>query len=481
MTIGKALKSLMIVAVASGAIFAEAAPAKMRRAPSTPKYVFFFIGDGMGFNHVLNAQHFSNKVLGNDTTLTMLNFPVSSMARTHSASSPVTDSAAAGTALATGSKTRNNMLGMNADTIPVTSFAKSLFDQGWGVGLITTVAIDDATPGAFYAHVPSRSDYMTVGRQLAESGYQFAAGSGLRAARDKEGKRTDLLDYFAEQGVTVSYGLDGLKTEADRMLVLSTDTVMTWNVGYTVDSIPGALTLPAMTAAGIRQMQRVSPDHFFMMIEGGNIDHAGHANDGGAIVREVLNFDESIALAYQFYEEHPLETLIIVTADHETGGMSIGTTTTGYNVVPAVARAQKVSKEQFSEYVKRLARDRRVYHWADMEQYLRENLGFWDAVKISDEETGELAQMFDDMMSGRNSAPDQETLYATFNGFAKRVFELLNDKSGFGFTTTKHTGAMVPVFAIGVGAERFNGVNDNTDIPRKIYSIIQGDDQPWEK
>lgn len=457
---GKTLFSLSMLAASAMSVAADA-----------PKYIFYYIGDGMGLNHVLNAQIYSNEVLGNDSTLTMLTFPVASMARTHSASSDVTDSAAAGTALATGHKTRNNMLGMNADSVAVTSIAKTLYDNGWGVGLVTTVAIDDATPGAFYAHVPSRSEYMTVGRQLAESGYQFAAGAGLRAARDKEGKKTPLLDYFAEKGVTVTSGPAGLDVEADRLLLLSNDTVRTWNVGYTVDSIPGALTLPAMTAAGIRQLERVSPDRFFMMVEGGNIDHAGHANDGGAIIREVVNFDQSLALAWRFYLAHPDETLIVVTADHETGGMSVGTTTTGYSVRPEVAAAQKVSKEMFSEYVKSLAHDRRVYRWPDMEEYLAENLGFGTAVILTEEETAELAAMFDNMMAGRNSAPDQETLYATFDGFSARVFELLNDKAGFGFPTIKHTGAMVPVFAVGVGASEFSGVNDNTDLPRKILSI----------
>lgn len=460
------------ILLAAAALFnANPAQAADNAVPKAPRYIFYYIGDGMGFNHVLNAQIYSNEVLGNDSTLTMLTLPVASMARTHSASTDVTDSAAAGTALATGHKTRNNMLGMAPDTTAVTSIAKTLFDKGWGVGLVTTVAIDDATPGAFYANVPSRSEYMTIGRKLAESGYQFAAGAGLRAARDKDGRKTPLLDYFAEQGVTVASGVEGLEVEADRLLVLSPDTVKTWNVGYTIDSIPGALTLPAMTAAGIRQLQRVSPDRFFLMVEGGNIDHAGHANDGGTILREVINFDESLRLAYDFYLAHPDETLIVVTADHETGGLSLGTTTSGYALYPQVAAAQKVSKEEFGEYVKSLAHDRRIYRWPDMEEYLAENLGFGSAVKLTDEETAELAEMFEALVEGRNSAADQETLYATFNGFTARVFELLNDKAGMGFTTIKHTGAMVPVFAIGVGADLFKGVNDNTDLPRKILTL----------
>ena len=471
MNIKKLTATALLTAAILPAVATSALPQSGNGEAKAPKYIFYYIGDGMGMNHVLNAQIYSNEVLGNDSTLTMLTFPVAAMARTHSASSDVTDSAAAGTALATGHKTRNDMLGVTPDSVAVTSIAKTLFDNGWGVGLVTTVAIDDATPGAFYAHVPSRSEYMTVGRTLAESGYQFAAGAGLRAARDKEGVKTGLLDYFAEQGVTVASGVDGLKAEADRLLLLSDDTVRTWNVGYTIDSIPGALTLPAMTAAGMRQLQKVSPDRFFMMVEGGNIDHAGHANDGGTILREVINFDQSLKLAYDFYLAHPDETLIVVTADHETGGMSVGTTTTGYAVKPHTVAAQKVSKEVFSEYVKSLAHDRRIYRWADMEEYLAENLGLGSAFRLTEEETAGLSRMFEQMMEGRNSAPDQETLYATFDGFSARVFELLNDKAGLGFPTIKHTGAMVPVFAIGVGSDLFNGVNDNTDLPRKILSI----------
>jgi alkaline phosphatase len=472
MTLKKSISTLLVAAAC--AVASNSAVAATPAAPKAPKYVFYMIGDGMGFNHVVNSQIYNKEVLGNDARLTMLDFPITSWARTHSASTDVTDSAAAGTALSTGYKTRNGMLGMDADTVAVTSFAKTLFDQGWGVGLITTVAIDDATPGAFYAHVPNRKQYMTVGRQLAESGYQFAAGAGLGAARDKEGKRTDLLDYFAQQGVTVAYGPEGLKTQADRLLVLSTDSVKTWNVGYTIDSIPGALTLPMMTEAGLKHMMRVTPNRFFMMIEGGNIDHAGHANDGGTILREVINFDQAIKLVYDFYLQYPDETLIVVTADHETGGFSIGDDFTGYNVYPQVAALQKVSKEQFGDHLKSMARNRRNYTWDDMEAYLRDNLGFWTAVKLTDLETAELQQMFNDMQTGRNSAPDQKTLYATFDGFTARVFKLLNEKAGFGFTTTKHTGAGVPVFAVGVGAERFSGVNDNTDLPKKILSIAQG-------
>lgn len=481
------LKHLLLSIATLAAFTASAVPAEAPKAPKAkapeakssaaivtpadqaPKYVFYFIGDGMGWAHVINADLYKTGVL-NEPSLSMLSFPVAGLARTHSASSRVTDSAAAGTALSTGHKTRNGMLGMDADTTAVVSIAKVLFDKGWGVGLVTTSAIDDATPAAFYAHVDNRGQKSQIGRQLAESGYQFAAGAGPEAMYRNEG----LPAYFKEQGYTVSYGKSGLDVVADKVLVLSPDTVKTWECDYAIDSVPNALHLPDMTAAAIRHLSRVTPDHFFLMVEGGIIDHAAHGNDGGTAVREVLAFDESIQLAMQFYAAHPDETLIVITADHETGGFSVGDNTSGYAVYPEVVAAQKVSKSAFDDFVKSMARDRRVYTWDDMKEILTEQLGFWNTVKINDAETEQLHKMFDDMMAGRNSAADQETLYASFKGFTAEVFRLLNDKAGYGFTSTKHTGSPVPVFAMGPGAYRFSALNDNTELPRKILGLVLG-------
>lgn len=457
--------SLLAVAAAATAACAWAA---------TPKYVFYYIGDGMGIPEVTNSQLYNARVLKNQKPLLMTTFPVVSMATTHSASSDVTDSAAAGTALATGHKTKNGMLGMNADTVAVTSIAKRLFDDGFGVGLVTSVAIDDATPGAFYTHVDNRGKYFEIGKELAECGYQFAAGAGLRGLVSKtDGKPTGLMDIFAENNVSVSYGVDSIDTTADRLLVLSPRAAENHsNIGYAIDSIQGAVTLPQLTQAGLDQLMRVSPDKFFMMVEGGSIDHAGHGNDGGTSVREVIAFNETLQIAYDFYLAHPDETLIVVTADHETGGMSVGCQATGYSVRPDKVAVQKVSKEEFNNYCKGIFRSRMIYTWTDMEDYLRENLGFWSVVDLTPAETEELHRMFVEVFENRNQALDDKTLYANFDGFTSEVFKLLNAKSGFGWTSSGHTGSPVPVYAIGVGAQRFSNLNDNTDLPKKIMEIM---------
>lgn len=437
-----------------------------------PNYIFFFIGDGMGIAQVTNAQLYNARVLGNSTPLLSTTFPVASMATTHSASSDVTDSAAAGTALSTGHKTVNGMLGVTPDSVAVTSVAKKLFDAGYGVGIVTSVAIDDATPGAFYAHVPSRSQYYDIGRQLAESGYQFAAGASLRGASDKQGNPTNLMKYFDEANVSVSYGLDSIDTTAQRLLVLSPFHKEKQNeIGFTIDSIAGALTLPALTRAGLDQLKRTSPDRFFMMVEGGNIDHAGHGNDGGTILREVINFNQALQEAYDFYLAHPDETLIVVTADHETGGMSVGCRETGYSVRLENAAGQKISKEEFSNLCRAMLRSRRIYTWDDMQEILRDELGFGVNLKLTPEETERLHNMFDEIFEKRASGLDQKTLYATFDGFTNEVFNILNAKSGMGWTTGGHSGIPVPVYAVGVDSQLFSPLNDNTDIPAKILSI----------
>ncbi len=435
-------------------------------AAQGPKYVFLFIGDGMGIGPANAANTYLREKGGE---LTMYQFPVASVAMTHSASSPVTDSAAAGTALSTGHKTRNGMLGMDADTVAVTSIARTLKDQGWGVGIVTSVAADDATPGAFYAHVPSRKMYADIDRQAAESGYDIIAGAGL--------KSDTLATALTEAGYTLIRGPRDLTLApgADKIILLNTPGTPDWNIGYTIDSVADVLTLPLIAQTAIEHLGRVAPEAFFLMVEGGNIDHALHANDGGAAIKEVVNFNEALELARQFYNAHPAETLIVVTADHDTGGMTTGNSFLHYDANLGMADSQRVSKEQFDRYCRSLLDDPLAdLSWAAMKQYLSDRLGLWNTVPVSKKQEKSLKEKYDQTFELRHSA-DQKTLYANFNAFAAEVYRVWNDAAGIGFVTTHHTGNPVPVFALGVGAERFSKVNDNTEIPAIILSIINQD------
>lgn len=439
-----------------------------------PKYIFYFIGDGMGMGPAIATEMYNRTVLNNPNPIAMLGFPVVGMAMTYSASSPVTDSAAAGTALSTGVKTKNGMLGMDPDTLSVTSIARVLKDDGYGVGIVTSVAPDDATPGAFYSHVPNRKMRYEIDVMAAKSGYDFLAGAGLCGETDSDGNPTDILEIMKENNVQVVRGREEMEqATAEKIFLLNTAGTPNYNIGYTIDSLENVLTLPYITQTCLNHLEKVSPDAFFMMVEGGNIDHALHANDGGAAIKETYNFNEAIEIAVDFYKKHPLETLIVVTADHDTGGMSIGNSFTGYNAFLGNIDYQKVSKEEFDNYCRGLLKSKRNYTWKDMREYLTENLGFWKNVKINEKQEKDLKEKFEDTFKLRNSA-DQKTLYKNFNAFSAEVFRVFNNVSGIGFIATSHTGNPVPVCAMGVGAQEFSNLNNNIDIPEKILKLVNG-------
>lgn len=440
-------------------------------AAAAPKYLFYFIGDGMGMGQVMAADTYRRIALGCDTPMVMMQFPYSGILTTYSASSTVTDSAAAGTALATGHKTNNGVLGLNADSVAVNSIASILHDQGWGVGLVTSVAPDDATPGAFYAHVPNRGMYYEIGRQAADSGYEFIAGSCWRGATDKAGNPTDLLEYISSKGVDlVTDVAKAGSSDKKRVFLYSDNPFNSSNVGFTIDSIPGALTLPEMTEAAIEHLMKVSPDKFFIMVEGGNIDHVGHGNDGATVAVEVINFDRALGKAYEFYKQHPEETVIIVTADHETGGMSIGNGHVGYTSHTEYIPYQRMSKDMFSRQGEELLK-KGIPSWEEVKQFTAERTGLWSRVPISEKQEKKLRALYDKAVAGNEKQSEEKTLYASYSALASEIFKVLNTNQGFGWTTGAHTGNPVPVYAIGKGMEQFAKWLDNTQIVPALLEL----------
>lgn len=440
------------------------------QAQEAPKYIFYFIGDGMGHGQIMAADTYRRLVEKRTDPLLMMQFPVVSFATTYSADTPVTDSASAGTALATGSKTRNNMLGMDADTVAVRNVAEDLADLGYGIGLVTNVCPDDATPGAFCAHVPSRTHWYDIAVQASEQpALKFLAGSKLRGVF-KDKKYTGIYERIADNGMTVVRGAENLPgIDAERILLLNTDTI-SQNMGYTIDG-PTGNTLGQYADAAIAHMQRVSPDRFFIMVEGGNIDWAGHDNDGITIVREVLAYDDVLRKAYDFYLAHPDETLIVVTADHETGGMTVGRQSTRYNQYPQYVNRQTKSKARFSDECWEIIRNNDAkITWEDMKTALRDRMGFFGETKLNARQEQLLKDAFDRtfiLKDGQSTTG----LYSTYPEFIEVAYNLQNELAGYGFTSGKHTGNPVPVFAIGVGAEKFSRPMDNTDIPEIMREL----------
>lgn len=435
------------------------------------KYVFYFIGDGMGMGHVNTAEYYNRLVLGNDKPLLMTTFPVSSFALTYSASSKITDSAAAGTALSTGNKTKNGMIAMTPDTVEVVSIARKLKDEGWGIGILTSNAPDDATPASFYAHVPNRKMFADINKAAAASGYDFLGGASLRGLKDKDGNDTGVMDEIKKAGVKVVYGTEAYDGATSGPLwVLSHDGVWGNNndIGFRVDSIEGAMKLDELTKVALDHVSKNSPDKFFIMVENGLIDHGAHANDAGAVVTEVFELQDALQVAYDFYLQHPDETLIVVTADHDTGGIAISNGNRDMSMIGT----QGISKDHFADYWRDRMKEGKVPDWDEMKGMLTDKLGFWNTVPVNEKQTAELKSLFNEVFV-KLQGSDEKGLYNTYNNFISEVFKVYNHWLGISFISGSHTANPVPVFAIGVGAEKFNGMKNNIELPGIIYDITR--------
>lgn len=438
-----------------------------------PKYIFYFIGDGMGLSPVLCAETYNRTVLGNAQPLLMLQFPVTSVATSYSASHTITDSAAAGTALATGHKTNNSMLGMTPDTAHVQSIACDLKQKGYGIAIATSVAPDDATPAAFYAHVPTRSMFYDITRDMAQSDFDMFAGGRLRG-KAPEGQ-LDVKSVLTEAGYDIVCGPSQWEAQQHgRKVVLLNAPYHNDHIGYAIDSIPGNLTLPFITKACMEHMNRVSPDRFFIMVEGGLIDHGLHPNDAGTSVKEIINFNDALRLAYDFYLQHKDETLIVVTADHNTGGMVAGVNGGPYNLQLKNFDHQRISMQAMQHECRLMINESKEKNdtitWEMMKKYLQDKLGLYSAIHINDRHDAELQKAFRNTFVNKDTK-EKQTLYTSVNQFVERAFQILDRINGIGWTTNSHSGDFVPVYAIGVGSEQFQGFQDNTDIPKKIIAV----------
>lgn len=437
------------------------------------KYIFYFIGDGMGFGHVSTAETYNRENLNAPAPLLMLQFPVAGQAWTYSADNRITDSAAAGTALATGHKTRNSMIGMTADSVAVPSIAKILKNKGYAVGIASTVAGDDATPAAFYANSVSRHKKQEIASQAISSNFDFFGGPVWRGSKDNDNNDNGWKKAMADAGYSICYGYDQFqKLNNPKKVLMLSNSPYGDQAGYTLDANPERLTTEQLTSACLKQLYNTNPSGFFMMIEAGNIDWASHANDGATVVKEVIDFQQGINVAYQFYLQHPDETLIIVTADHETGGMTFGRKDNERDGNLFLINSQKYSKDRFSDHCKAILAEGKTFSWEDMKNFLSQNLGFYSRFELTETENAELIDAFNTTFT-QHAGTDQKTLYNNFNQFAVKVFDILNRAMGIGWTSGNHTALYVPIYAIGQGAEKFSGSINNIQIPKLILEAAQ--------
>lgn len=439
------------------------------------RYVFLFIGDGMGFAQVQAANLYLQSQGGPELCFT--NFPVQGVLTTHSASHTVTDSAAAGTALATGIKTTNGTLGVDTAGHSVVTIAEQAHQAGSRVGIATSVAVNHATPAAFYAHYPGRECYYRIGLDAIRAGFDLYAGAGFKEELSPDSLYgRSLYDLFSEAGYQIARGVESLNPApfaGKKMLFVQPEEVPnSSSLTPTMDRRGNELTLPEITQTCIDFLGAATdsepPAPFFLMVEGGIIDWLCHANDTGAMVAETVDFAKSVSLATDFYRRYPEHTLIVVTADHETGGLSIGKGEHS-DLSLDVLRLQSATVIGLTGRLKALRHRffNQTVPWPEVRATVCAACGFQGKHVLTLEEEELLLRHYETSFT-KSDETTVQSLYYAVEPVADCALQIMSKRAGFAWGSKAHTAAPVPVYVLGAGSEYFRDLRDNTDLPRAI-------------
>ena len=484
----KKISALLLAA----AMTACAVPAQGAAAdePKVPKYIFLFIGDGMSYPQVQTTNYYLNAIeddgddiLTSESKLNMMKFPVAGSAQTYDSTSFCPDSASTATSISTGHKTYSGTINMDEkmETSYETIAEKLKKQLGYKVGILSSVNLNHATPAAFYAHQASRNNYYEIGQELIASNFDYFAGGGL--------KKTTVIKTKAEA--------ENLTAEDGKAIVIDETLADDDAMSYDMDLEDGEWGLSDYVKKGIEVLD--NDTGFFMMVEGGKIDWACHANDAAATITDTVAMDEAVGKAVDFYNEHPDETLILVTGDHETGGLTIGFAGTDYDTFLANISNQKISYAKFdSDYVAAYKENKTDFdtvmaditelfglqaptgttessNQADSKDVHPEGEEDKGSLVMTDYEYQKLQNAYEETMSrtGEEEEFGQEEylMYGSYEPLTVTITHILNNKSGINFASYAHTGLPVEVFAMGAGQEQFEGYYDNTDIFNKMAAI----------
>lgn len=457
MAIPKIILSLAAFAVSAAALAAQVA--------KPVKYVFLFIGDGMSIPQRMTAEELARINTGKGLAINSM--PHQALTTTRSANSFITDSAASGTAIACGSKTNNGMIGMDPKGGRLKSVAEVARDSGRKVGILTSVTLNHATPAAFYGHNRSRGNYYDLGLDLVESGFDFFGGGGIAECDNKKAKsyKGDIYEIAEDRGYTVvrkdMKALAALKPGCGKVIATGADGALMYNL-----DAPDSPRIADFTKKAIELLD--NERGFFIMVEGGKIDWMCHANDAATVMAEVADFDNAVKVALEFARKNPRDTLVVVTGDHETGGLTMGFAGTAYNSYIDRLNAQKRSREAFNSASKKLAGGGKDIEFEDVIPLLSESFGFVfdedseSPLALSEAERGELEKAF-----GRWKKDVSK------GALSLAAAKILNNKAGLAWTSDAHTALPVETSAQGAGAEVFSGTIDNTDIAKILKELVR--------
>ena len=462
----KLLTALVFMGMLTASLMLSAAEIK------PVKYVFLFIGDGMSVPQRMMAEEYSKR-LGKGK-LCINSMPCQAVTSTSSADSFITDSAASGTAIACGEKTVNGCIGMDAKRKNnLTSIAKVAKDSGRKVGIITSITINHATPASFYANRTSRSNYYGIALDLVNSNFDYFGGGGAAKYNDKTSKlyKGNIYDLAAQAGYQVAKGkqaITALKPGSGKFFAVGAEGPLPYAIDRTADD----MDLADFVQQAIKMLD--NEKGFFIMTEGGRIDPVCHSNDAATVMHEILDFDKAVKAALEFAGKHPEETLIVVTGDHETGGLTLGFAGTGYKSYLENLQYQKCSQGGFAVKLKELADSKGTLKFDDIKKLMKEYFNMVPAagkkpkagsLELSDAELKEIETAFNDQFpQGVNKGG---------SWLARIIVRIFNNKCAVGWTTGAHTALPVLTTASGVGAEEFNGFIDNTDIAKKLKQTVR--------
>lgn len=503
-------KKISALLLAAAMMVPAAAPQNVMAEENVtaPKYIFLFIGDGMSYPQIQTTNYYlsaveddGDEILTSQSNLNMTSLPVAGSAQTYDSTSFCPDSASTATSIATGHKTYSGTINMDEKMeTPYETIAEKLKDQlGYKIGVLSSVNLNHATPAAFYAHQASRNSYYEIGQEMIDSGFDYFAGGGLKKTTGDEGDKTDLYQLAEEAGYKViktQAEAEALTAEDGKAIVIDETLADSDAMSYAMDLEEGEWGLADYVEKGIEVLN--NDTGFFMMVEGGKIDWACHANDAAATITDTLALDDAVGKAIEFYNEHPDETLILVTGDHETGGLTIGFAGTDYDTFLTNISNQKISYAKFdSDYVAGYKENKTDFDtvMADItelfglqapeeetetakqadSQDLHPESEETGSLVMTDYEYSKLKAAYDETMSrtGEEEEFGQEEylLYGSYEPLTVTITHILNNKSGISFSSYAHTGLPVEVLAMGAGQNEFEGYYDNTDIYNKMAAL----------
>jgi len=450
-----------ILAIASAATSAD------WRRERQPRYVIFMMGDGMGADELELGRQYSLAVLGHDLfmTQTLAREGVCALVDTYSTNNLVTDSAAGASAWATGRKGKNGQIAVNPSSgAPLPTILEFYKEKhGFRTGIVSNDAITGASPAAFASHIARRYDSEEIARQYCDQSRPDVILGGGRA--DFQGSERwdgrDLVgDFVARHGYRYVETADDLaQVRSGKVLGLFAGGPLTWHIDRPPEGSKQPMT-SEMTEAALRVLSADRPKGFFLFIEECLADKAGHRNDAAAMVRGILELDRAVAAAYRFYRRHPRETLLIVTSDHETGGLQW---LMGYDWVAKIRAADRREGERSP--VARLA--------SVQASITKAVAGLQE--QLTPDERARLRWRYRQFQFDPPFAQAVEEGRKTLGKLGDKWDNVLSfvvaRNTGAYYTVTGHSLAPVPLLAIGVGAERFGGHLDNTDIGQTMFRL----------